>query len=264
MEAKRVIINNRHLHGLLLPVVLLLVWAACSYASLWSSYVLPGPGGVAVAAWQMLTNGSLQKHILVSFYRVFAGFFLALLLAFPLGVLSGMYSRCHAFFQPLLEFIRHIPPLALMPMLILWFGIGEMPKLLIVVLATFFPIFLNTLHGVEQCDAKLIEVGKSFKMTRREIFRRIILPSALPAVLVGMRLGLGYSWRALIGAELIAASSGIGYMILDAEQLARPDVVLVGVLIIGGLGSLIDWGFFGLTRKLVPWKEGEGAGYGKG
>lgn len=249
--------------GLVLPAALLLVWAACSQATLWNAYVLPSPGSVVGAARTMLENGSLQKHILVSLYRVFAGFSLALLLAFPLGIVLGMQPRCQAVFQPLLEFVRHVPPLAVMPMLILWFGIGETPKLLVVVLATFFPIFLNTLHGVAHCDGQLIEVGKSFEMSRRDIFRRIILPASLPAVLVGMRLGLGYSWRALVGAELIAASSGIGYMILDAEQLARPDIVLVGVLVIGILGSIIDWGFFRLTRQMIPWKESEGTYYGK-
>lgn len=257
-------ISDSRWQGLVLPAALLLIWAACSQAALWNAYVLPSPGSVVGAARTMLENGSLQKHILVSLYRVFAGFSLALLLAFPLGIILGTRPRCQAIFHPMLEFIRHVPPLAVMPMLILWFGIGEMPKLLIVVLATFFPIFLNTLHGVAHCDGRLIEVGKSFAMSRQDIFRRIILPAALPAVLVGMRLGLGYSWRALVGAELIAASSGIGYMILDAEQLARPDIVLVGVLAIGIVGSIIDWGFFRLTRKMIPWKESEGTDYGKG
>jgi sulfonate transport system permease protein len=131
-------------------------------------------------------------------------------------------------------------------------------------MATFFPIFFNTLHGVASCDNKLLEVARSFGMSRGQTFRQVVLPASLPAVLVGMRLGLGYSWRALVGAELIAASSGIGYMILDAEQLSRPDLVIIGILTIGIMGTLIDLVFFALTQKLIPWKVGEDANYGRG
>jgi len=205
----------------------------------------------------------LAKHLIVSIYRVFAGFGFALLLAFPLAVLLGMNKEWNPYVHTILECLRHIPPLATIPILILWFGIGELPKLLIVIMATFFPIFFNTLHGVGSCDIKWVEVGKSFGMNRREIFRYVVLPASLPSILVGMRLGLGYSWRALVGAELIAASSGIGYMILDAEQLSRPDLVIIGILTIGIMGTLIDWGFFMLANKLVPWKEGEETDYGR-
>lgn len=252
------------LKGIFLPVLLLAVWAAGSELKLWNSYIIPSPGEVLDAAYVLGMKGDLIKHILVSMYRVFAGFAIAFLLAFPMGVLLGMMPRFSSYVQPLLEFVRHVPPLAVLPMLILWFGIGETPKLLVVILATFFPIFLNTLHGVVRCDPKWIEVGKSFRMDRRTIFRRIILPAALPSVLVGMRLGLGYSWRALVGAELIAAASGIGYMILDAEQLARSDIVVLGIFIIGIAGSVIDWFVFRLTSKAIPWQESEESAYGRG
>ena len=150
----------------------------------------------------------------------------------------------------ILEFIRHIPPIACIPMLILWLGIGESSKMAVIILAAFFPIFLNTLNGVINCDSKLLEVGDIFGFSIREKFFKIILPSAIPYVTVGMRLGLGYSWRALIGAELIAASSGIGYMIMDAEQLSRPDIIIVGIVTIGMLGYIIDLLFFSLTAKI--------------
>ena len=260
----RMTVNTRTAKGLILPGVIVTVWIIGSWLSIWNAYIIPPPAEVFGAAYKLLMSGTLLKHALVSLYRVFAGFLAAFLLAFPLGVVLGMNSRYRDYFQGLLEFVRHVPPLAAMPMLILWFGIGEWPKLLIVVLATFFPVFLNTLHGVVTCDVKLIEVGKSFGLGEREIFRRVVLPAALPSVLVGMRLGLGYSWRALVGAELIAASSGIGYMILDAEQLARPDIVVLGILTIGILGSVIDWLFFRVARLAVPWKESEATSYGRG
>ena len=249
--------SNNNLRGWLLPIALLAIWVIGSQIGLWNRYLIPSPLEVAAACLALLTGGELGRHVAVSLGRVVAGFTMAFVLAFPLAALLGMQRQYYAWLQPTLEFIRHIPPLAAIPMLILWFGIGEAPKLTVVLLATFFPIFLNTLHGIMQCDERWIEVGKSFQLSRWGIFRRIILPAALPSMLVGMRLGLGYSWRAIVGAELIAASSGIGYMILDAEQLSRPDVVVLGMLIIGIVGSAVDWLFFRLARNYTPWKESE-------
>ena len=247
-----------------LPLAILAIWVTGSQLGLWNRFLIPSPLEVAQVFIRLLSTGELTRHVLVSLGRVGAGFVMAFCLAFPLAALLGVQRKYFEWAGPTLEFIRHIPPLAAIPMLILWFGIGEAPKILVVILATFFPIFLNTLHGIMQCDERLIEVGKSFQLNRWNIFRRIILPAALPSLLVGMRLGLGYSWRAIVGAELIAASSGIGYMILDAEQLSRPDVVILGMLIIGIVGSFVDWVFFRLAKNVTPWTEKEAvdhAGY---
>jgi sulfonate transport system permease protein len=243
--------------GLLIPLVIFIIWFSGSALNLWNSYIIPSPMKTAVAAEQLITKGILFKHVLISLYRVFAGFSLAFLIAFPLGIILGMNKKLLPYFEPSLEFIRHIPPLAVIPMLILWFGIGETSKLIIIVLASFFPIFLNTLNGVIYCDNKLLEVGRSFGFNAREQFTRIILPATLPHILMGMRIGLGYSWRSLVGAELIAAAAGIGYMILDAERLSRPDIIIVGVLTIGVLGSVIDYIFFKAANYLTPWKDSE-------
>lgn len=141
-------------------------------------------------------------------------------------------------------------------------GNRESSKLAVIVLATFFPIFLNTVNGVSQCDKKLLEVGRVLGLRPFERIVRIILPSALPVIIVGLRLGFGYSWRALIGAELLAAAAGLGYMIIEAEALARPDIVLVGIISIGTLGHLLDSSFLRLSRKLIPWHEME-SDYGR-
>ncbi|NPV93310.1 MAG: ABC transporter permease [Firmicutes bacterium] len=252
------------LKGLVIPGLVLLVWVLGSGLGLWNQYILPPPARTLEMGYQLVAEGLLPKHVAVSLYRVFAGFGISFLIAFPLGVVLGMRGRLSGYFEPILEFIRHIPPLAVIPMLILWFGIGEASKLIVIVLAAFFPIFLNTLNGVQYSDGKLLEVGRTFGFSPREQFVRIILPAALPYILVGMRLGLGYSWRALIGAELIAAASGIGYMILDAEQLSRPDIIIVGVLTIGILGSAIDYVFFKAAGRLTPWKASEEVQYGGG
>ena len=139
--------------------------------------------------------------------------------------------------DPTLEFLRHIPPMAVIPMLILWFGIGESPKIILIILATFFPVFLNALQGIRGCDAKLVEVARVFGYNRWERYRHVILPAALPSILTGLQLGLGYSWRSLVAAEL-------------AEQISRSDVVLMGIFVIGALGAALDWGFVLLSRAL--------------
>lgn len=181
-----------------------------------------------------------MRNITASVLRIVKGFSVSALFALALAFVCGVNKPVLRQLTPLLEFLRHIPPMATIPMLILWFGIGEASKLVIILMATFFPIFLNTVQGILQCETGLLEVARSFRYTRAQTLRHVIIPSALPYIFTGMRLGLGYSWRSLIAAELVAASSGLGYMILDAEQLSRPDVILVGILVIGFLGSLMD------------------------
>lgn len=252
------------LKGLTVPALVLLFWCLGAGLELWNSYIIPSPAKTLQTGRQLAASGVLLKHVAVSLCRVFAGFAVSFMAAFPLGIVIGMNNRLAGYLEPILEFVRHIPPLAAIPMLILWFGIGETSKIVVIVLAAFFPIFLNTLNGVLNSDRRLLEVGCSFGFNSREQFRYIILPATLPYILVGMRLGLGYSWRALIGAELIAAASGLGYMILDAEQLSRPDVIVVGILTIGVLGSAIDFLFFKAAGCIVPWKAGDGAQNGWG
>ncbi|KJF27391.1 ABC transporter permease [Clostridium aceticum] len=247
----------KKIKGWFIPIMIILIWTIGSALELWNAYIIPSPMRTLQSTIRLLENGTLFKHIVASLNRVLIGFIVAFFLAFPLGIMLGMKTKLIHYFNPILEFVRHVPPLATVPMLILWFGIGEMSKIVIIILASFFPIFLNTLNGVLHCDKKLLEVGESFGLSSYEKFYKIILPATLPYIFVGMRLGLGYSWRALIGAELVAASSGIGYMILDAQQLSRTDVVIVGILTIGILGSAIDYLFFKLTQYFTILKEGD-------
>lgn len=183
------------------------------------------------------------------------GFLVSCILALPLGIALGLNRGLARLFFPLFEFLRHVPPLAVLPLLILWLGIGETSKSAVIVMAAFFPIFLNTLDGVRHCDSGLAEVGQTLGLHKRQILRRIILPAALPSIFTGLRLGLGYSWRALIGAELIAAAAGLGYMIHDAESLSRSDVIVVGVLALGCIGALSDYLFFRLANRVIPWRD---------
>ncbi|MHC1745829.1 MAG: ABC transporter permease [Negativicutes bacterium] len=249
--------------GIIIPLVIVLLWLFGSLTGFFNSYLLPSPVTIAGTMASLIETGVLFKHIGISLYRVLFGFALTFMLAFPLAVILGMNKKWNDYFDPILDFIRHVPPLACIPILILWFGIGEPPKIAIIMLATFFPVFLNTLNGVLGCDKKLLEVGQVFEFTALERFRKIILPSALPSIILGMRLGLGYSWRSLIGAELIAASSGIGYMIIDAEQISRPDIIFVGIITIGVFGYCIDYGFLKLTDYFMPWEDRQ-VDYGRG
>ncbi len=227
---------------------LLLLWWILARLEIFSAFVFPGPERVLKAFWKMLLSGELLRGLLTSTGRVLTGFGISFCLAFLLGVLAGLRPDLNPWYRHVLEFVRYIPPMSLIPLLILWFGIGEASKIIIIVLTSFFPIFLNTNSGLAQCDEKLLELGKALGMSRSQVFFRIRLPSAVPNILVGMRIGLGYSWRAIVGAEMIAAASGIGYLILDAQALSRTDKVLVGIIVIGLVGYLTDV-LFGLVIR---------------
>jgi sulfonate transport system permease protein len=226
--------------GAIFPICVLLLWQYGTLSGWWNEFLLPGPFAVLKSFFSLSASGELVRNIASSLSRIFKGFFISAFFALSAALACGLYRPLLRQLSPSLNFLRHIPPMAAIPMLILWFGIGETSKLAIIILATFFPIFLNTSQGISQCDPDLLEVARAFGYNRLQTLFRVVLPSALPYILTGMRLGLGYSWRSLIGAELLAASSGLGYMILNAEQLARPDVIMTGILVIGGLGSAMD------------------------
>ena len=248
--------SKKILRGLLLPLLVLLAWQLVTAKGVFSAYLLPTPMQVWEAFCELWASGLLLQHLFVSLHRVFLGFTISCCLAVPLGILCGQSRRFDSYCWLLLEFLRHVRPLAAVPLIILWAGIGEASKLTIIVLASFFPLFLNTYSGIHNCDKRLLEVGQTLGFTLREQILRIRIPAALTSIVVGMQLALGYSWRALIGAELIAASAGIGYLILDAEEMSRPDVVIVGMLAIGIIGTAIDYIFLLLRRRVFPWQQG--------
>lgn len=223
-----------------LPLLLIACWQLGSMGHWWGSYIVPPPERVWSSWLQLAASGQLARHIGASLMRVMTGFAIAAALALPSGVWLGLHPAARRVCHSLLEFLRNVPPLALLPMLILWFGIGEASKIIIVVLATFFPIFLNTLDGMSHPDEQLLEMGRVYGLSSRAVFWHIRLPQALPAMYTGLRIGLGYSWRSLIGAEMIAAAAGLGYLILDGEEMARPDIVVAGILTLGVLGIAAD------------------------
>lgn len=236
----------------MIPIAfILIVWYLCSYFEVWSVYLLPSPMKVWDTFISMVQSGELFIHIFASLNRVLVGFSIAFVFAFILGIIAGLKPSLSPYYNHIVEFFRNVPPLSLIPLLILWVGIGEESKMIIIILASFFPMFLNIKKGFGSCDHKLLEVGKVLGLTPRKRFMKIILPSAIPDILLGMKVGLGYSWRAIIGAEMIAAASGLGYFILDAQTMSRSDKVIVGILVIGLLGVICDKVFSFISKKFT-------------
>lgn len=232
--------------------VLLLIWHFAAASGRWSAYVLPSPEKVWQTFLKMCASGEIMRHALSSLERVAVGFSISFVIGFTLSVATYLFPKAAPWYTHIMEALRHVPPMSMIPLMILWFGIGETPKLIIIVLTSFFPIYMNTLTGLKQCDRKLSEVGYSLGFSHAKIFFRILMPGALPSVLAGMRIALGYSWRSIIGAEMVAAFSGLGYMILDAQAMSRSDKVIVGIIVIGVIGFITDRLFGLIVHLLTP------------
>lgn len=235
-------------------IALIIIWVIISKLNIYSAYILPSPTKIINVFYTEILNGSLIKNTYISLLRVFIGFSISFILAFIFGIMFGIKENIFKYFENILEFIRNIPPISLIPLLILWFGIGEKSKIIIISLATFFPMFINIRYGIKNADKKLIEVGKSLGFSKVKIFFYIIMPHSIPNILSGMKIGIGYGFRAIVGAELVAASSGLGFMILDAQQLSRSDKAIVGIITIGIVGFLCDYLFSLLIRKISYYK----------
>ena len=236
--------------------LLLLLWWAASVLEIWNPYLLPPPWKVAKTFQSMLLRGEIAAAVAISLRRVLTGFAISFILAFLSGMASAYLSRWTLYFRHLGNFFRNVPPLALISLLILWFGLGEASKLIIIVLASFFPMAMNIAKGFQGVDRRLLEVGESLGFSPGKRFFRISLPAARADILVGMRIGMGYSWRALIGAEMFAAAAGLGHLIVFAQQMSRSDKVLIGIFLIGGVGCLCDWLFSLLIRRFSTEESG--------
>lgn len=246
--------KRKSLLGMMAPVlgivIVFVAWFAVSRQGIFSTYVLPGPEKVFDSFLKMLQSGEIFVDIAISFGRVLRGFLIAFVLAFALGMFRILVPAAEKYYEYIVQFFRNVPPLSMIPLLILWCGIGETTKTIIIVLASFFPMYLNIVKGFTGCDKRLLEVGDAFGYTGFEKFTQIVLPCASADILVGMRIGMGYSWRAIIGAEMVAASTGLGHMILFAQQMSRTDKVIVGIFVIGIVGLVTDKIFGMIIKKL--------------
>jgi len=238
-----------------LLTILVILWYAAAAKSIWSPYLLPSPQRVGQTLGELALSGELLIHIWASLFRMAIGFLVSVALAIPLGFIFAVKPRVYAYGKGIVELLRNTPPLAFIPLLILWCGIGELSKIILIVLVAFFPILINTIEGVSGVDQKLVETGRVFGFSRHRIFREIVLPSAFPNIAAGMRIGMGYSWRAIIGAEMIASSSGLGYMILYGQQLSQTDAMLCGIIVIALLGMLGELLLTWATKPFLIWRK---------
>jgi sulfonate transport system permease protein len=246
----------RRLLPWLLPLLILVAWELSSRSGWLSTRVLPEPWAVAKAFWTLALSGEMWGHVATSSGRALSGFAIGGGLALVLGLLTGSLRAFETLLDSTLQMLRNIPPLALIPLVILWFGIDEAAKLFLVSLGVFFPIYINTFHGIRSVDKGLIEMAQSYGLSGWSLYRQVILPGALPSILVGVRFSLGFMWVILIVAETISAQAGIGYMTMNAREFLQTDVVLVGILLYALLGKLADLLAKGLERWWLRWHPG--------
>jgi sulfonate transport system permease protein len=237
-----------------LPILLLSIWQILTYYHITSPAILPSPSDVYRAEVH-LAQTELWSDMLISTKRALTGFVLGGVLGFTFGLLNGLNRRVEQIFDSTIHAARTIPIFALIPLFILWFGIGEETKVFIVAIGVFFPIYLNTYHGVRSVDQGLIEVGRVYGLGPFMLFRKVVFPAALPSILVGVRFSLGVMWLALIVAETVAADSGIGYITNNARENLQTDVVIAGMLIYALLGKGADALSRGLEKLLLPWRQ---------
>jgi sulfonate transport system permease protein len=247
---------ERRLGGLtqwIVPLMVIAAWQAAVSGGLLSTHILPAPSDVVAAGWRLLRSGELLRNMWVSFWRAMTGFVIGGGIGFVFGLANGLSRRCEAVFDSTLQMVRNIPHLALIPLVILWFGIDETAKIFLVALGVFFPIYINTQHGIRTVDPHLVEMGRVYGMSPWELFWRVLLPGALPSIFVGVRFGLGIMWLTLIVAETIAASSGIGYMAMQAREFLLLDVVVLSIVIYALLGKAADSAARILERVCLSW-----------
>lgn len=241
--------------GFIPPVLIILAWwLATNYMDIPSS-MLAKITMVGRAFEDMWKKGQLQKDLLISISRVIKGYIIAGVLGIVLGAVMGMSKTCTNILQPTLTVFRQIPIMAWIPLIILWCGIGESSKVVIIVLAAFFPVFTNAMSGITQTPQAYVEVARLYKLSKWKTFTNVYLPHAIPNIFVGLKLGLGISWMAVVGAEMIAATSGIGYRMSDARSLMRSDIVIACMIIIGIVGLLMDKIVGGLIHLCMPWNK---------
>jgi sulfonate transport system permease protein len=253
--------RRRAWYRLISPLAVLVIWQLVSSSGLVSEQKLPSPSTVLHTAITLITTnsaayGTLQGAMAVSLERVAIGFALGGAVGLILAVIAGLSRLGENSVDPLLQMLRTLPLFGLIPVFIVWFGIGELPKVLLIALGSAIPLYLNTFAGIRNVDAKLAEAGQSLKLTRAEMIRHIILPGALPQMLVGLRQSLGVAWLALVVAEQINANAGLGFMISQATQFLRNDVIFVALLVYCLLGLITDALVRLLERRALAWRRG--------
>jgi ABC-type nitrate/sulfonate/bicarbonate transport system permease component len=225
-----------------------------------TAVLLPPPSLVLVTTYKAILSGDLFRHVAASTERVLVAWGLVCMLAIPLGIAMGWWQRVNRYAGPIVELLRPIPPLAWIPISILWFGIGISQNIFIIMIGTFFPVLLNTIHGVRGIDPILIRAARNFGAPPFKMLSRVVIFGALPSIFTGMRIGLGVAWMVLVAAELVAAVSGLGFLIMDARNFLQTDVIFMGMIIIGAMGITMELVLRTIEARILHWYYRSGRG----
>jgi sulfonate transport system permease protein len=247
--------QRRIVLGLILPVILLVLWEAACRAGLFPPNQLPAPTAVIQEMAGLAATGELFDHIGITLYRVFAGFLLGVAAATVLGSLTGYSRACRELLDPLVQALRNVPSLAWVPLFILWLGIFELSKVTLIAVGVFFPVYLSLMSGIQGVDRKLVEVGRVYRLSGFKLVRRVLLPATLPSYLVGLRSGLGLGWMFVIAAELMGASTGLGFLLLDGQMTGRPQVIIGSLVLFAIFGKLTDIVLVAVGNRFVGWED---------
>jgi sulfonate transport system permease protein len=238
-----------------LPIFVIFIWQLVGMTGTVSKTVLPTPADIINAAYQLTISGELFTHLKISIFRAVAGFLLGAGIGLLAGIAVGFSTKTEDVIDPTVQMLRTIPHLAVAPLFILWFGFGETSKILLIAKGAFFPVYVNTFLGIRGVDAKLFDVARILHFSRWEKITLLIIPSALPTILSGIRLSLGAAWLGLVVAELMGSTEGIGYMMMDARQFSNTDIVFVGIILFAVVGKLTDSLVRVLEKRLLRWQD---------
>ncbi|QOZ22200.1 ABC transporter permease [Bradyrhizobium sp. CCBAU 21365] len=250
--------HARPVLGLVLPVALALGWELVVALGYSNGRLVPPPSKVFETIVELAKSGELSRHILATLWRVGAGFALGVVAGTILGAISGYWDFAKRLLDPTVQALRAIPSLAWVPLFVLWLGIFETSKVALIAVGVFFPIYLGVMGAILSVDRKVVEVGRVFRLSGPAMIRRILLPAVLPAYVVALRVGLGLGWMFVVAAELIGASEGLGYLLLDGQQLGKPAQILAAIVIFAILGKLTDWLIEVAAAPLLRWQDAFG------
>ncbi|QIZ42828.1 ABC transporter permease [Bacillus sp. RZ2MS9] len=238
-----------------IPVIILIIWQLAGVFGLVSKTVLPTPLDIFLAFQELIKTGELFGHLSISVFRAAAGFFIGGGLGIILGTIVGFSTRSEQYLDPSVQMLRTVPHLAVAPLFVLWFGFGETSKVLLIADGAFFPLYVNAFLGIRGVDSKLFDVARVLEFSKRKLITKLILPAALPNLLLGARLSLGVAWVSLVVAELMGSTEGIGYMIMDSRQFSNTDIVFVGIIIFAFVGKFSDSLVRLLEVKFLRWRD---------
>ncbi|SME49454.1 Putative aliphatic sulfonates transport permease protein SsuC [Bacillus mobilis] len=238
-----------------IPIVVLIIWQLAGVFDLVSKTVLPTPLDIFLAFQELIKTGELFGHLSISVFRAAAGFFIGGSVGIILGTIVGFSTRSEQYLDPSVQMLRTVPHLAVAPLFVLWFGFGETSKVLLIADGAFFPLYVNAFLGIRGVDLKLFDVARVLEFSKRKLITKLILPAALPNLLLGARLSLGVAWVSLVVAELMGSTEGIGYMIMDARQFSNTDIVFVGIIIFAFVGKFSDSLVRLLEVKFLRWRD---------